>query len=95
MIAATNRPDLLDDAIVRPGRLDRHVLVGPPSGEARVGIVRSGLGKARLGGGARKPSWAEVREATAGFSGAECEAVGRGAAMRAMQRALESAESKG
>ena len=43
VVAATNRPDLLDDALMRPGRLDRHVLVPPPDLQARVEILRISL----------------------------------------------------
>lgn len=94
VIAATNRPDLLDDALLRPGRLDRHVLVGPPSAAAREGIMRAGLGKAKTAGGSLKPDWKALRLQTEGFSGAECSAVGKAAVMAALARAIHRAEAQ-
>lgn len=40
IVAATNRPDEIDAALLRPGRLDRHIYVGPPDFEARLQILR-------------------------------------------------------
>jgi cell division protease FtsH len=40
ILAATNRPDVLDPALLRPGRFDRQVVVGPPDRAAREGILR-------------------------------------------------------
>ncbi len=40
ILAATNRPDVLDPALLRPGRFDRQVVVGPPNREGREGILR-------------------------------------------------------
>ena len=45
VVAATNRPDLLDYALVRPGRLDRLIYVPPPDLEARQDILRIALAK--------------------------------------------------
>jgi SpoVK/Ycf46/Vps4 family AAA+-type ATPase len=39
VVAATNRPDLLDAAFLRPGRIDRMLYIGPPDGEARRQII--------------------------------------------------------
>jgi AAA family ATPase len=44
-VAATNRPDLLDDALLRPGRLDRHVYISPPNFTARCDILKLSLAK--------------------------------------------------
>lgn len=48
-VAATNRPDMLDPALLRPGRFDRHIYVGPPDESARHEII-----KVR---GGRRPGW--------------------------------------
>ncbi|CCK69046.1 AAA family ATPase AFG2 KNAG_0B06160 [Huiozyma naganishii CBS 8797] len=40
IVAATNRPDEIDPALLRPGRLDRHIYVGPPDYDARLQILR-------------------------------------------------------
>ena len=71
IIAATNRKDILDHAILRPGRLDRVIEVGMPSLEGRVEILKihtANMGKSRL----NLPRVAELSE---GFSGAELKAV--------------------
>jgi ATP-dependent 26S proteasome regulatory subunit len=44
VIAATNRPERIDEAVVRPGRMDKHIYVGPPDLEARVDVIRVALG---------------------------------------------------
>ena len=43
VVCATNRPDLLDDALMRPGRLDRMIYVGVPDHESRKKILEIGL----------------------------------------------------
>ena len=40
IVAATNRPDEIDPALLRPGRLDRHIYVGPPDFDARLQILK-------------------------------------------------------
>ena len=40
-MAATNRPDMIDPALLRPGRFDRMVLVGAPNRESRLGILKT------------------------------------------------------
>jgi AAA family ATPase len=40
IVGATNRPDAIDSALLRPGRLDRLIFVGPPNYEDRVAILR-------------------------------------------------------
>jgi cell division protease FtsH len=49
VLAATNRPDVLDPAMLRPGRFDRQVVVGPPDRAAREGILRIHSRGLRLG----------------------------------------------
>lgn len=45
IVAATNRPDEIDSALLRPGRLDRHIYVGPPDYSARLQILKKCTGK--------------------------------------------------
>eukprot|EP00730_Choanoeca_flexa_P000225 TRINITY_DN10102_c0_g1_i2.p4 TRINITY_DN10102_c0_g1~~TRINITY_DN10102_c0_g1_i2.p4 ORF type:complete len:118 (+),score=16.40 TRINITY_DN10102_c0_g1_i2:2149-2502(+) len=74
ILAATNRPDLVDPALLRPGRFDRRFYVGPPDAAARQHILAQSLG--RLPCGADVDIHALV-EATAGYSGAEVAALHR------------------
>lgn len=91
-IAATNRPDLLDQALLRPGRFDRHVYVAPPTAEAREAILRIKLRKVPLADDADLPT---IAARMAGFSGAEVAAVCREAALVALGQAVAEAEANG
>lgn len=68
IIAATNRGDMLDPALVRPGRFDRRALVPPPDLDGREGILRVHAAKVKL---APEVDLREVARMTPGFSGAE------------------------
>ena len=48
VLAATNRPEILDSALLRPGRLDKLIYVGPPDLEARIEILHLWLAKSRV-----------------------------------------------
>jgi cell division protease FtsH len=50
LMAATNRPEILDPALMRPGRFDRQVLVDRPDKAGRVDILKIYLGKSRNAG---------------------------------------------
>ena len=68
VIAATNRPDVLDKALLRPGRFDRQVILDNPDIEAREAILKIHSKKKPLGKGV---SLRRVAERTSGFSGAD------------------------
>ncbi len=68
VMGATNRPDILDPALLRPGRFDRQVVVDNPDVHGRLEILRLHGGKRPLGPDA---SLEEVARQTPGFSGAE------------------------
>ena len=68
VMGATNRPDILDPALLRPGRFDRQVVVDTPDVHGRLEILRLHGGKRPLAPGA---SLEEVARQTPGFSGAE------------------------
>ena len=72
VIAATNRPELLDAALLRPGRFDRIIEIPLPELEARVEIFRVHCGKMPLGAGVDNRKLASMTE---GFSGAEIKSV--------------------
>ncbi|HEX3911291.1 MAG TPA: ATP-dependent zinc metalloprotease FtsH [Solirubrobacteraceae bacterium] len=68
VMGATNRPDILDPALLRPGRFDRQIVVDVPDVHGRLEILRLHGGKRPLAPGA---SLEEVARQTPGFSGAE------------------------
>ncbi|WP_442930345.1 AAA family ATPase [Mycobacterium sp. NBC_00419] len=89
VLGATNRPDLIDPALLRPGRLEKLVFVEPPDAEARKEILRTA--------GKSVPLAAEVDlEALAGeldgYSAADCVALLREAALTAMRRSIDAAD---
>ncbi len=68
VIAATNRPDVLDPALLRPGRFDRQVIVEEPDINEREGILKVHIKKKPL---SKKVNFRKVAERTPGFSGAD------------------------
>jgi cell division protease FtsH len=68
VMGATNRPDVLDPALLRPGRFDRQVVVDTPDVHGRAEILKLHCGNRPLGPGA---SLERVAQMTPGFSGAE------------------------
>ena len=81
ILAATNRPDMLDPALLRPGRLDRQILVPAPDAQARMKILELKTKNMPLKGVNLKT----LIEKTDGFSGADLEALCREAAMQALR----------
>ncbi|DAC36178.1 MAG TPA: AAA family ATPase, partial [Candidatus Poseidoniales archaeon] len=71
IIAATNRPDILDDALLRPGRFDRVIEIGLPKDEGRKAILELHLSSMAT----RRVDVATIVGATKGFSGAELAAT--------------------
>jgi cell division protease FtsH len=80
MIAATNRPDVLDPALLRPGRFDRQVVIDLPDLTGREAILRVHARKVKL---SPAVDLATVARATPGFSGADLEAIVNEAALMA------------
>jgi len=85
VIAATNRPDILDPALLRPGRFDRLVLVPAPDEKARLEILKVHTRRVPL---AKDVNLAELAKRTEGYSGADLEALVREAALIAMRRVM-------
>ncbi|KAI0714382.1 ribosome biogenesis ATPase RIX7 [Cerioporus squamosus] len=96
VIAATNRPDMIDPAMCRPGRLDKLLYVDLPSAEERAEIVRKMTRKVPLGSiaaGASPETIQQmveelVRERCEGYSGADLAALVREAGVAALKRTL-------
>lgn len=90
ILAATNRPDSLDEAFTRRGRMDVHIHVGLPDSKERESIMRVQGREVPFANDVHVSKLASD-EFTAGFSGAEVVALVREAAVQAMQRDLVNA----
>ncbi len=86
VIAATNRPDIIDPALLRPGRFDRLIYVPPPDKEARKEIFKIHTRKVPLADDVDLDKLAEMTE---GYTGADIEAVVREAVMIKLREKLE------
>lgn len=80
VVAATNRPDVLDPALLRPGRFDRHVAVDRPNKSGREAILKVHCRKVPLAGDV---DLSKVAAGTIGFSGAELKNLVNEAALNA------------
>ena len=89
VMAATNRPDVLDPALLRPGRFDRQVVVSLPDLRGRERILRIHAGKVKLAEGI---SLEVIARGTPGFSGADLRNVVNEAALYAARERKEQVE---
>jgi len=89
IIAATNRPDVLDNALLRPGRFDRQVVIDLPDLEGREAILKVHAKKIKLSEAVELKSLAR---ATAGFSGADLANLLNEGALIAARRRKKSVE---
>jgi transitional endoplasmic reticulum ATPase len=88
VIGATNRPDLIDPALLRPGRLERLVYAPPPDADARALILAAAAKGVPLADGIDLPAIAARAE---GFSAADCTALIREAGLTAMRESMSAA----
>ena len=91
IIAATNRPDILDPALTRPGRFDRQVMVGYPDIKGREEILKVHSKKKPLG---PDVDLSTIANSTAGFTGADLENLPNEAALLAARRNLKAITMK-
>jgi cell division protease FtsH len=89
LIAATNRPDVLDPALLRPGRFDRRIVVPRPDLNGRIGILQVHTRKVPLGSDVELEV---IARGTPGFSGADLESLVNEAALIAARRDKEKVE---
>ncbi len=87
VIGATNRPDMLDPAILRPGRFDRLILTIPPNKEGRLEIFKIHTRNMPL---AKDVNLGKLAEITEGYVGADIESVCREAGMIALRSNINS-----
>lgn len=89
VVAATNRPDLIDPALLRPGRFDRHVLVPMPDEKARELVIKIHTRSMPL---AKDVSIKKLVEISKDFVGADIEAFCREAAIHALRENINAKE---
>ncbi|HEX3791436.1 MAG TPA: AAA family ATPase [Pseudonocardiaceae bacterium] len=89
VLGATNRPELIDPALLRPGRLERVVYVPPPDADARAAILALAARNTPLAQDVELPALAAELD---GYSAADCAALVREAALTAMRESLDAAE---
>lgn len=89
VVGATNRPELVDPALLRPGRLERLIYVPPPDAEARGQILRAAARNTPLADDVDLDALAARLD---GYSAADCAALIREAALAAMRESLAAAE---
>ncbi len=91
VLAATNRPDMIDPALLRPGRFDRQILVLPPDEKTRLKILEIKTKKMPL---AKGVDLKELAKKTEGYSGADLEALVREAGMFALRENANEVKEK-
>ncbi len=89
VLGATNRPELIDPALLRPGRLERLVFVPPPDAAARREILRTAGRAVPLAADVNLDALAEKLD---GYSAADCAALLRESALTAMRRDMHAAD---
>ncbi len=87
VLAATSRPDMIDPALLRPGRFDRLIYVPPPDKKARLEILKIHTRKMPI---AEDVDLVKLAEITNGFVGADLAALCREAAMLALRENIKS-----
>ncbi|KAA0102476.1 AAA family ATPase [Mycolicibacterium sp. P1-18] len=89
VLGATNRPDLIDPALLRPGRLEKSVFVEPPNADARRDILRTAGKNIPLSPDVNLDQLADTLD---GYSAADCVALLRESALTAMRRSIDAAD---
>jgi len=89
VLGATNRPELIDPALLRPGRLERLVYVPPPDAPARGAILKAAARNTPLAADVDLDALAAELD---GYSAADCAALIREAALTAMRQSLDATE---
>jgi transitional endoplasmic reticulum ATPase len=89
VLGATNRPDLIDPALLRPGRLEKLVFVEPPDAAARRDILRTSGKSIPLSHEVNLDALADELD---GYSAADCVALLRESALTAMRRSIDAAD---
>ncbi len=88
-IGATNRPDILDEALIRPGRLDQLIYIPLPDAPSRVNIIKAVLRKSPL---AQNVTFDSLAQLTEGFTGADLTELCQRATKAAIRESIEAEE---
>lgn len=91
LVATTNRPDMLDAALLRPGRIDKIIYIPPPNQADRTEIFKLNLAKAPVKGDI---DFAKLGEITQGYTGADIANICRQAKMNALEHTISSASEE-
>lgn len=92
LVATTNRPDSVDPALLRPGRIDKLIFAPPPTSAGRIDIFKLNLKKAPVD---ESVDFEKLASLTAGFTGADISNICRQAKMETLEQSLKSnAEAK-
>lgn len=92
-MAATNRPDIIDPAVLRPGRLDKILYVGLPNTKDRVEIFRALTKNGQKPELADDVNFEEIASLTDGYTGADLAGLVRQAALQTLKESIEGDES--
>ena len=93
VVGATNRPDMLDTALLRPGRFDKILLVNAPTEEGRLKILGVHTKKMSAGNALCKDvSLKDIAKKTSGYTGADLESLVRESALLALRENIEAKE---
>jgi len=87
VIAATNRPDIIDTALIRPGRIDRQLLINPPNRDEREEILKIHTREMPLGDGV---DLLAIAKKTDGYVGSDLASICREAAMLSIRENMET-----
>ncbi len=90
-IGATNRPDILDEALIRPGRLDQLIYIPLPDKGSRVNVIKAVLRKTPI---AQNVSFEFIAELTDGFTGADITELCQRATKAAIRESIEADEQR-
>jgi transitional endoplasmic reticulum ATPase len=97
VIGATNRPDMLDPALLRPGRFDKILLVNAPDSKGRLNILKIhtmkmpfGDGKKVLNDKEKEDLLKDLLEKTEGYTGADIESLAREAALLSLRESIDA-----
>lgn len=95
LMAATNRPDIIDPAVLRPGRLDKVLYVGLPDLNDRSEILKALTKNGTKPDLAEDVNFDEIASLTIGYTGADLAGLVRQASLQTLKESIEGVEESG